>query len=263
LRQSTDKRTLNDVRGDDDESRPGDGDNSPVGDEPLSLDGLVIPDDARELDADARALQRERRVEARQARVGRFFGGRYGLPGPIVVVILALLAGFASMVLLSQPRRTALREVPLATTGIRPVGAEGGLLPDVEVRRSDGATLRLRDMRPAVLALLPAGCGCDDQLREVGLAAVRHEIDYLLIADEVPPAPADLNERAVLRVAEPTGALARTYNVSRQAGVRFPVLLLVRGDGVVNRVLTSQPSVHALDVELAVLAATGQRAGIR
>jgi hypothetical protein len=242
----------------DDDRRPGDGgpgDGGPVDGEPFSLEHLVVPDDARALAADARALQRERRAGARRRLLGRLFLTRrwrqYGVSGPIVVGVLMLVAAFASLMLLFQPRRTTTRPVPLAT-GVRGVGQEGGLLPELSVRRADGQEVAVRDYRPAVVAVLPAACGCDARLRTFGLAAIRHHLQYLLIGPAPPTTPAELADGAVIRAGEPTGRLAAAYRVRHD-----PVLLLVRGDGVVNRILAAQPSTAALDAELAVLVATG------
>jgi hypothetical protein len=237
----------------DDDRRPGDG--GPVDGDPFSLEHLVVPDDARALAADARALQRERRAQGRRRLLGRLFLTRrwrqYGVSGPIAVGVLVLVAAFASLMLLFQPRRTTTRPVPLAT-GVRGVGQEGGLLPELSVRRADGQDVAVRDYRPAVVAVLPAACGCDDRLRTFGIAAIRHHLQFLLVGPAPPAAPAELAEGAVVRAAEPSGRLATAYRVQRD-----PVLLLVRGDGVVNRILTAEPSDAALDGELDVLVATG------
>lgn len=241
--------------GRDDDDRLRDGEGGPVDDGPFSLDDIVVPDDARELAADLRALQRERRADARQVRFGRLLftrrWQRYGLSGPIVVAVLVLVTGFASLMLLFQPRRPAARPVPLAT-GVRGTGQEGGLVPDLALHRSTGETVAIRDYRPAVLAVVPRSCGCDNLLHVFGIAALRHHLSFVLVGSELPDLPADLADRSVIRASEPTGQLAGAYRVARQ-----PVLLLVRGDGVVNRLLTTETSPDALDGELAVLVATG------
>jgi hypothetical protein len=246
--------------GRDDDDRRRDGEGGPVDDDPFSLDDIVVPDDARELTADLRALQRERRVESRRSRYRRLLftrrWQRYGFSGPIVVGVLVLVAGFASLMLLFQPRRPVTRPIPLAT-GVRGTGQEGGLVPDLTVRRSDAETMQLRGYRPAVLAVLPRSCGCASRLHMFGVAAAQHHLSFVLVGTDLPPAPADLAEHSVIRASEPTGQLVEDYQAEKQ-----PVLLLVRGDGVVNRVLTTEPSASALDGELAVLVASsavGQR----
>ena len=245
----------------DDDSAPASGDGGgPPSEEPLSLHGLRIPDDARELDADLRALRRERRASHRRSGLNRVFLTpslrRYGISGPVVVVVVALIAALASMIVLFEPRRQLVRPVPLATNALRRIGAEGGLTPDVVLHLMDGETSRLRDLRPAVVALLPTSCGCENRLRQVGLEAFRHRLPYLLVGDSMPAQPADLDGRTVLRTSEPTGILAHAYQVAAGPDEHPPVLLLIRADGVVNRIVTDLPSANALDGELAVLAAS-------
>lgn len=241
--------------GRDDEDRRRDGEGGPVDDGPFSLDDIVVPDDARELDADLRALRREQRVETRQSRYRRALltrrWQRYGFSGPLIVGVLVLVTGFASLMLLFQPRRPVARPLPLATA-VRGAGQEGGLVPDVTLHRADGVTMQVRDYRPAVVAVLPKACNCEDRLHVFGVGAAQHHLAFVLVGTDLPPAPADLAEHAVIRAAEPTGQLARAYQVDTQ-----PVLLLVRGDGVVNRLLPDEPSAAALDGELDVLVATG------
>lgn len=236
----------------DDDRRAGDG--RPLGDDPFSLADLVVPDDARELEPDMRALYRERRMQARRDRLRRLpspgRGGPRGLAVPVMAAVLVLAAAFASLTMLFQPRRgTAGRPGPLAS-GVRAVGEEGGLVPDVTLRLTDGSSLALRDQRPAVVAVVPVGCGCVDRLRDVGLTTLNRKVRLLLVGTGMPPPPAGLPERGPVRAAEPAGALARAYRVGTD-----PVVLLVRGDGVVNRVLARPPSATALDAELAVLVA--------
>jgi hypothetical protein len=246
------------VSRDDEERRP-DGDGRPVdgesfsaSGEPLSPDDIVIPDDLRELDAEVRALHRERRAQARTAGLRRLFLTRrwrqYGISGPIVIGVLLVVAGMASLMLMFPARRPVAKPVPLAT-GVRASGQEGGLVPDVNIRRADGAVGPLRDYRPAVVALLPAACDCARRLRTYGTAAFRHHLAFVLVGETL---PAELTDRAAVRAADPTGRLAGVYRVGHD-----PVLLLVRGDGVVNRILFAQPASSALDSELAVLVTSG------
>jgi hypothetical protein len=243
----------------DDEDRRPDGDGHPVGGEPFSLDDVVIPDDLRDLDAEVRALHRERRAQARNAGLRRLLlarrWGQYGVSGPIVIGVLLVVAGMASLMLMFPARRTVPRPAPLAT-GVRLAGQEGGLLPGVAIQRADGDLLPLRDYRPAVVAVLPTPCDCERRLRTFGAAAFRHHLAFVLVGKELPALPAELGDRAVVRAVEPAGRLATTYRVGRQ-----PVVLLVRGDGVVNRILTEEPNPSALEGELAVLATTGSGNG--
>jgi hypothetical protein len=239
------------VRRDDEDDRSGEG-GRPGGD-PFWIDHVVVPNDIRELDAEVRAWQRERRARSRRERLRRL-ASPSGVAGPLLIVALLLVAGLASLVVLFQPRRPSTQPAPLATPGVDGAG-RARLLPDVPVRLADGSTRPVRDYRPAVLALAPVGCGCDPALREVGSAADRFDVPFLLVDRSVPPLPAGLVERAVVRLAEPTGALAATYGA--EAGGRRrpggPVLVLVGSDGQVVRVLPRPTTPRALETELAVL----------
>jgi hypothetical protein len=241
--------------GRDDDDRRRDGEGGPVDDDPFSVDDIVVPDDARELQGDLRALRRERRASVRGHRLGRLLltrrWQRYGTSGPIVVVVLVLVAAFASLMVLFQPRRPVNRPVPLAT-GVRGAGQEGGLLPDVQLTRADGTTVQARELRPAVFAVVPSACTCEGVLHRYGEAAQRHHLAFLHVGTTLPKPPADLADRWVVRASEGSGALLRAYHVNTA-----PVLLLVRADGVVNRVLLNEPAPNALNSELAVLVATG------
>jgi hypothetical protein len=241
--------------GRDDEDRRRDGGDQ-LGPDPFSLDDLVIPDDARELDADLLALQREQRAAERAARLRGLLLPRHlrqhGLTGPIVVLTLTVVAALASLMLTFQPRRPATKPVPMATSGVRDVGEAGGLLPALTVRRADGEPLPLRAQRPAAVTLVPEPCDCADRLRTIGLAASRQRVSYLLVGRALPEHPDGLSRTAAVRAAEPSGLLLRTYQVGRA-----PVLLLVRGDGVVNRIVDESTSQRELESELAALAASG------
>jgi hypothetical protein len=214
------------------------------------IDHVVIPDDISSLDAEVRALRRERRARARRARLRRLVNPR-GVVGPLVIVVLLIVAGFASLLMLLQPRRPTASPAPLAAPG---VGTDERL-PDVAVTQEDGTTRRLRDFRPAVLALAPVGCGCDAALRDVGSTVVRHGVSFLLVDRTRPALPVGLDEPTTVRLIEPTGTLPARYR-AEQAGRRTPggpVLVLVGVDGRVVRVLPEPMSPVGFAIELAVL----------
>lgn len=197
------------------------------------IDHVVVPDDLSALDAEVRALRRERRAKARRERWRRLLGPR-GVSGPLVIVVLLMVAGVASLTVLFQPRRPTTPPAPLATSG-----RNDGLLPDLPVTLPDGSSRPLRSFRPAVLALAPVGCGCDRSLAEIGTATVEHGVQFALVDRRVPPQPAGLAADGTVRLAEPTGALAGTYKaeVGGRRAAGGPVLVLVGPDGQVARVL--------------------------
>jgi hypothetical protein len=191
------------------------------------VDRIVIPDDISELDAEVRALRRERRAQRRRARLRRLTGsGRTG--GPLLLVALLLIAGVAGLLVMFQPRRTAGSVAPVGTA------QADHLLPEAAVRFEDGSTGSVRALRPAVFALAPNGCNCDAHINQVAVAAESHNIHFYLM-DRQKPAPRGLEAPAIALV-EPTGVVAQRYDAEKD-GRRVPggpVLVLVdaRGDVV-------------------------------
>ncbi|MFL6128183.1 MAG: hypothetical protein ACJ73E_03855 [Mycobacteriales bacterium] len=217
------------------------------------IDHVVIPDDISALDAEVRALRRERRARARRDRLRRLVSPR-GPAGPLVIVALLMVAGFASLLLLFQPRRPTTSPAPLASSGAGS-DRDGQLLPDLPVTQADGTPARVRDFRPAVLALAPIGCGCDAALRDVGLVVVQHGVYFLLVDRTLPALPAGLTGSGTVRLAEPTGVLATKYGAER-AGRRTPggpVLVLVGVDGRFVRKMDEPIALRKLKTELDVL----------
>lgn len=235
------------MRRDDEDDRSGDA--GQAGGGASWVDRVVVPDDISELDAEVRALRRERRAKRRRQRLRRLTGpGR--TTGPLLMVALLLVSGVTGLLVLFQPRRTAGTVTPLADAA----QSSERRLPDVLVRLVDGTTRKAREFRPAVLALAPVGCRCDPALREAGAAAHRHGISFLLVDRTLPPLPAGLPAPTAIRLVEPTGELATRYGAEKD-GRRVPggpVLVLVGSGGEVSRVLP-QASPRTLDRELDAL----------
>jgi hypothetical protein len=212
------------------------------------VDRIVIPDDLSELDAEVRALHRERRAQRRRARLRRLTGsGRTG--APLLLVALLLIAGVAGLLVMFQPRRTAG-----SVTSPGTAQATDRQLPDATVRLVDGTTGHIRDYHPAVFALAPTGCRCDAALTAAGLAVHRHNLGFYLVDRKLPPLPRGLDDSTAVRLAEPTGAVAQRYKAEK-GGTRVPggpVLVLVGGGGQVVRVLPGPPP-RMLDSELSLL----------
>jgi hypothetical protein len=212
------------------------------------VDRIVIPDDLSELDAEIRALHRERRAQRRRARLRQLTGsGRAGTP--LLLVALLLVAGVAGLLVMFQPRRTSGSITPLGTAQ-----ATDHRLPDTSVRLVDGSTRRIRDFRPAVLALAPIGCRCDTELTAASVAAHQHRLNFYLVDRSLPPLPAGLTETTAVRLVEPTGVVAERYSAERD-GRRVaggPVLVLVAGSGEVVRVVP-EATPRTLESELSML----------
>lgn len=133
----------------------------------LSRDALPLdiraPDDLSELDEEVRAYRRQLGQRRRRARWRGLLLTRrwqqYGLSGPLVVIALVLVALVGSLMAVLGPRVTALPPPrPLARPSAA-AGTEGGLLPDVALSVR-GSTRPARELRPAVLAVVPLDCSC-------------------------------------------------------------------------------------------------------
>jgi hypothetical protein len=229
------------VRRDEDDDRPGEaGDASWV-------DKVVIPDDISELDAEVRALRRERRVQRRRDRLRRLTGsGR--TTAPLLLVAVLLIAGVAGLLVLFQPRRTAGTVTALDNQ------TADHLLPDVLVTLVNGNRRAVRDFRPGVFALAPIGCHCDAALLAAGTAAHRHNVNFFLVDRTLPALPAGLTAETTTRLIDPTSTITQRYAAVKD-GQRVgagPVLVLVAESGQVARVLP-EPTPRTLDSELALL----------
>lgn len=196
---------------------------------------VVIPDDIRELDADVAAYHRELRRAARQSGVDRLLlrrhWERFGAIAPLVVltvVVVALWGGF--MTKFAAQGSTVAPPQDQARTSVA-VGLVGGLLPDVDLMAA-GSPTPIRELRPALLAILPADCSCAELVR----ALVRQTSEYSLRLVVVTPRLSrdDASElrsaalgRATFAVDE-RGALASVYGT--------PSLVFVHADGVVTAI---------------------------
>jgi hypothetical protein len=240
------------MAGDDD--FPGRG-SSPVDGWPPDFDHLVIPDDARELDADARALARERRARARRERLHNLTRVRhwhgYSLSWAIAIAVVAATVGVTTSLLLAlrPSSRIAPRSQPLATAANHPVGTEGGLLPDVTIGQAGNVTSALRVLRPAVIVLIPDGRDVTDMIRAAVRVADRHHVYAVAIGSRLPDLPADLRNTSLVSASDPDRTLLTTFRVGN-----VPVLLLVRSNGVLSRILTGIQVDSTLDAEVVSLA---------
>jgi hypothetical protein len=195
------------------------------------VDRIVIPDDISDLDAEIRALHRERRAQRRRARLRRLTGsGRTG--APLLLVALLLIAGVAGLLVMLQPRRTAGNVTPLGTA------QADHRLPAATVTYEDSSVHQIRDLRPAVFALAPNGCSCAERLNAIAVAAESHNIRFYLV-DRLAPAVPPGMEAPAIPLIEPNGVVAEKYNAEKN-GKRVaggPVLVLVAAGGDVLEVL--------------------------
>jgi hypothetical protein len=143
-------------------NRGGDPERDDYGLPPVDIE---IPDDARELDRDIQAYHRELRVQRRNRLIRRLGGPltRDGMVLPLLASCLALTLLAGTLLTMFTARRavpSTLQTTSAPQQSQPPVGQVGGLLPAASVTDTDGQPHPLRDLRPSVLALVPAGCQC-------------------------------------------------------------------------------------------------------
>ena len=229
---------------------------------------IVIPDDARELDRDVQAYQRELRALRRKRRASR-------LRGPLTRdgMVLPLLAGCLMLALLTSTllimfaadqtgapdlaRPPARQNQPRNTPTSQPAaGQPNGPLPAATVKIGGKAEpLRMATAAMAsVLALVPPDCKCASELRQLSSQAARADVIVFFVGTpQVMPQLTGLataTGQPASRVAEDTSnVLGPTY---RQRGL---TAVLVRRDGTVASVIRQLPQQKQLDTGLQQISA--------
>jgi hypothetical protein len=189
-------------------------------------------------------------------------GGRVaGIPGALLIGLLVVVGALGALlpILGARPRILPPRTTaPLASPTVA-VGEVGGLLPGL-VLTGPAGPVAVRDLRPAVLVLLPAPCRCAGAVAElVGQTHETNPLPTYLVAPKVGDSeldglvtdPSAAGRRAV-GLTDPTGALAASYPAS-PAAPSSPTLLLVGPDG---RLLRPPRALHPGDRLETWLAAT-------
>lgn len=239
------------------------------------LEGLAlfVPDDARSLDADRLRYVEELRAKARDGAPGTAPGpaagrpglppvgaprlGRFGLPASLVVVVLVVVGLVGSVMTVFAPRNVGPPSLPrpLATAPTAEPGRVGGLLPDATVAVA-GREMSLQEVRPALLALVPAGCtDCADALRSLALQGREHGLRLVLTgtgqAEELAALDRGTLGGDATVVDDPSGALADAVDPSGVTAV------LVHVDGVIGDVVRDCTAETRLDSSLARLGSPG------
>jgi hypothetical protein len=213
---------------------------------------VVIPDDARELDGDVQAYQRELRALRRRQRASRLRGPltRDGMVLPLLAGCLILALITSTLLIMFAADQTGMPDMP-GRTSAPPVanqrppvairtpaaGQIGGPLPAASIvvngRPVDVRTITAA--KPSVLALIPLTCPCVPALRQLRAQAVlAHVILYLVATGGDPKQVASLAAQAGQSSArvgnDPGDVLGSTY---KQLGL---TAILVRGSGSVASV---------------------------
>jgi hypothetical protein len=155
---------------------------------------IVIPDDARELDRDVLAYHREMRARRRRQRAMRLLRpiNRSGLGGPTALVplialclALALVGGALLSVVTMTPAATP---TITSTPALSPTEPVSGLttLPAGNVRLVAGPTVPVRSLASSVLALVPAGCDCDEELDRLAVQTAAAAIPVYFVGTGAP-----------------------------------------------------------------------------
>ncbi len=152
---------------------------------PVDVD---IPDDARELDREVLAYQRERRARRRRARWDRLLGPlrQHGAILPLIAscVALSMLAGTLLSVFSISPAAAPVLShsaSPGASAGARSGSSSAsGPTPATDASSLpagtvyvDGRATPVRGLVRAVLVLVPPGCSCRQAVQQV-LAQAAH-----------------------------------------------------------------------------------------
>jgi hypothetical protein len=234
---------------------------------------VVIPDDARELDRDVQAYQRELRALRRQQRASRLRGPltRDGMVLPLLAGCLILALITSTLLIMFAADQTGMPDLSVRTSAAPPVanhrsatvrsaGQIGGPLPTTTIIMG-GRPEQVRAIaaaKPSVLALIPLTCPCVPALRQLRTqAALAHVTLYLvatggdvkqvaLLAKQAGQSPARVGNDA-------RNVLGHIYNQVQLTAI------LVRRGGSVASVVRDLPS-RGLNLEssLRQLGSAGQ-----
>lgn len=188
------------------------------------LDGVVVPDDLSELSADVEAYHRELRQAARRRRIARITNTRVwqrlALPMAVVVSSMTIAGAVFAILTLGHPHRVlGPPRQPVASAATLPVPGEvGGLLPDVTVRTTVGA-MSARELRPALIALVPLHCDCIDLLKALAAQAGEIPVPLVVVAPanrdaEVDAIAGQVHSGSAEAVFDLHGELAAAYSAS-------------------------------------------------
>lgn len=238
----------------DDESGPA-GHDGELPELPPEWAQLVVPDDARSLAAEAEQVRAELRAERRQRRWERVTRGRkwerYGMSGPLVILVLVVVSSIAALLIAVLPVAPhAPQAAPLARPALSP-GLPGGLLPDVQLHRVDGSAVAIRGIRPAVVLLVADACDCQSLIDAYIDATAAPRLELLVVGEHHRPAVPELAMSRIIGLTDPAAALARALPVRSHPGQ--PTSVLVRRTGVIARIVIDATDADALRDDIIAL----------
>ena len=157
------------------------------------------------------------------------------MPAAVVVGSLTVAAAVLGILTLERPQPLAgPPRAPIATAPAAETGQLDGLVPDVVLGTSTGS-VHLRDMRPALVALVPTQCDCTDLLGILASQANEFGLGLVVVAPtaqdaEIASLPGRLHRGTVVPAYDANGELASTY------GAIGVTVLTLRPDGTVGYV---------------------------
>ena len=212
------------------------------------LAGVEIPDDPRDLDADRWAYYEELSRAGRTRhtpdqpaadhparwRDGQpWFGYRGSRISPLIFLIVSVVAMIATVLVALVPRANAPQQTRTLAAPTAEVGQIGGLMPNAAVG-INGSPRLLRDIRPAVIAVLPEGAcpECSDAVAAAAADATDAGVRLFVAGSRE-------QTTVVEALATANGALAMTFaanpfDVFRPSGA---TMVMVAPDGAVTDVV--------------------------
>lgn len=247
-------------------SWPSDDDRPPEDDLP-QVD-VVVPDDARDLDADVRAYHREQRrrhhehaathgaAGGSQPALRLHWAGGWALSAGLMVV----LGVVAVLLAMFSPRAARTGALPITGNHTAAPGEIGGTLPDTTLTIA-GKRVPVIDLRPAVLALVPPVCRCTGTLQSVRRQSMPLDVPFYVVER-----PAGSSARSGLPAGLPVDGSGGTLAATDHTGVLSatylegaPTFVLVHADGVVREVLSGVRASDPLGPHLTPLRGPGAR----
>jgi len=237
---------------------------------------VVIPDDARELDRDVQAYQRELRAQRRRQRAGRLRGPltRDGMVLPLLAGCLILALITSTLLIMFAADQTGMPDLGTHRVAGQPpkrqpptdrshpaAGQFGRPLPNAMIVLG-GRRVRVRAITaagPSELALIPVDCACAPALRELRVQAAQAHVTFYVVGTG-----GDQKQVALLAAKAGQNSARVGEDVNNVLGIAYDQLgltaILVRRGGVVYAVARDIPASRGqnLAASMRQLAAAGR-----